>query len=54
MQLSDLAEKWGKSIQNLSGLLKRDNFRERELEEIAEALDCELIINFKNNTNEIY
>lgn len=38
--LKELAEKLGTSPQNLSGKFKRDNFSEKELQEIAQALDC--------------
>ena len=34
------------SPQNLHNKMKRDNFSERELIEIADALDCELRIDF--------
>lgn len=44
---SNLADKMKVSRQNLSQKLIRGNFRESELREIAEALDCELIIEFK-------
>ena len=33
------------SPQNLHNKMKRDNFSEKELEQIAEALDAELVIN---------
>lgn len=46
MTITDLSEKLGKSVQNLSNLLKKDNFRESELEEIADKLDCNLKIEF--------
>lgn len=38
------AEKIGKSQTNFTQMLSRDNFRERDLLDIAEALDCELKI----------
>ena len=45
--LKELAEKINdKSPTNLSNKLKRDNFSERELQEIAQALDCEYKANF--------
>ena len=49
MTITDLAERLGKSVQNLSNLLKKDNFRESELSEIAEKLDCTLRIEFVDN-----
>ena len=44
--LSELAEALGTSINSFSQMLKRDNFREKELERIAAALGCELRIEF--------
>ncbi len=41
MTLGDLAEKTNQSRQNLSNKMTRDNFSEREIKEIASALDCE-------------
>ena len=38
--LSELAERLGQSRQNLSNKMNRDNFTEKELIVIAEALDC--------------
>lgn len=46
MKLSDLAKKWNKSTSNFYQMLKRDNFRENELEEIAKILNCDLSIKF--------
>ena len=40
MTLAQLAEKLGQSRQNLSNKMSRDNFTEKELKEIAEALGC--------------
>lgn len=37
--VKELSDKLGCSSQNLSGKFKRDNFSEKELEEIAMALD---------------
>ena len=42
----DLAAKIGTSQQNLSAKMKRDNFSEKEMEEIAAALNCDLKISF--------
>ncbi|MGE8036847.1 helix-turn-helix domain-containing protein [Lysinibacillus sp. NPDC093692] len=44
--LSELAEKIGTSQPNLSNKLKRDNFSEKELNQIAEVLDVEYEANF--------
>ena len=40
MTLAQLAEKIGQSRQNLSNKMSRDNFSEKELHEIADALGC--------------
>lgn len=54
MTVSALAEKLNTSQSNLSNKLKRDNFSEKELVEIAHALDCEFNGYFKmSNTDEI-
>jgi DNA-binding NtrC family response regulator len=44
---TDLAEKMGTSIQNLYDKMKRDNFNEKQMQEITEALGAELIIKIK-------
>lgn len=44
---AELARRMGVSPQNLNNKMKRDNFTERDLREIAAALDCELSIDFK-------
>ena len=41
MTVKDLAEKISTTGSNLSNKLSRDNFSEKELCEIAEALDCD-------------
>ncbi len=46
MNISTLAEKLGTSRPNMSQKMKRDNFSEKELQDIAEALDCDLKISF--------
>lgn len=51
MSLKDLAVKLGCTSQNLSGKFKRDNFSERELNEIADALDCHFEGRFLRNDN---
>ena len=37
---TELAEKIGTSRQNLTNKFKRDNFSEKEIQQIAQALDC--------------
>ncbi|RIJ63430.1 helix-turn-helix domain-containing protein [Rummeliibacillus sp. POC4] len=46
MNISDLADKIGTSQPNLSNKLKRDNFNEKELIDIANALDVIYEANF--------
>ncbi len=41
MTLGDLADKTGQTRQNLSNKMTRDNFSEKEIREIADALDCD-------------
>ena len=41
MTVKELAEKIGTNGNNLSNKLSRDNFSEKELHEIATALDCD-------------
>ena len=54
MTLADLAEKTGQSRQNLSNKMSRDNFTEKEMNRIAEALGCTmesyLVMNDTNET----
>ena len=38
---AELARKLGVSPQNLNNKMKRDNFTEKDLHEIASVLDCE-------------
>ena len=53
MSLKELAEKINNTPSNLSNKIKRDNFSENELHEIAKALDCVFIPNFvMNDTSE--
>ena len=47
IKLIELAKKTGMSQSNLNAKMKRDNFPEKELKEIAEALNCDLIIKLK-------
>ena len=50
---SELARRMGISPQNLHNKMKRDNFNERELREIADALGLRLDISFVDpNTGE--
>lgn len=51
MSLKELASKLGCTSQNLSGKFSRDNFSERELIEIAAALDCHFEGRFIRNDN---
>jgi len=53
MTMGQLAEKTNQTRQNLSNKMTRDNFPEKELREIANALDCDLEINLvMRDTNE--
>jgi transcriptional regulator with XRE-family HTH domain len=49
MTLAELAEKTGQSRPNMSNKMSRDNFSEKELKEIAAALDCSFETIFKMN-----
>ena len=49
MTLAELADKTNQSRQNLSNKMKRDNFSEKELQEIAVALDCTYHASFTMN-----
>lgn len=46
MSIKDLSNIIGGTPQNISGKLKRDNFSEKELNAIAEALNCDFNANF--------
>lgn len=46
MNISSLADKLKTSRPNLSQKFQRDNFSEKELHQIANALDCDLKISF--------
>lgn len=53
MTHAQLAEKTGQSRQNISNKMRRDNFTEKDLKEIAAALDCTFSVTFKlNDTGE--
>ena len=43
MTMTDLANKMGKSLLNVSAKLKRDNLSESELKEIAKACDATFV-----------
>lgn len=49
MTLGELAEKTGQTRQNLSNKMSRDNFTEKELRKIADALDCTYYAGFTLN-----
>ena len=49
MTLAQLAEKNGRSRQNMSNKMSRDNFTEKELRTIAEALNCTYNAHFVTN-----
>jgi len=53
--IKDLAEKIGTNGNNLSNKLSRDNFSEKELRDIAAALDCDYdgIFTMKDTGKEI-
>lgn len=54
MTLAQLAEKTGQSRQNMSNKMSRDNFSEKELYDIAKALECTYEAHFiMNDTQEI-
>lgn len=54
MSEAELARKMGISPQNLHNKMKRDNFTENDLVEIAKALDCTYKITFTfNDTGEV-
>ena len=53
MTLAQLAEKTGQSRQNMSNKMSRDNFSEKELHDIAKALNCTFEASFiMNDTGE--
>lgn len=49
MTLGELAEKTGQTRQNLSNKMSRDNFTEKELRKIADALGCTYYAGFTLN-----
>lgn len=51
---AELARRLGISPQNLNNKMKRDNFSEKDLQAIAEALNCTYTVSFTmNDTGEI-
>lgn len=53
MTISQLAEKTGQTRQNMSNKMARDNFSEKDLLSIAEALNCTFDAHFiMNDTKE--
>lgn len=51
---AELARRLGVSPQNLNNKMKRDNFTEKDLQEIAAALDCTYSVSFTmNDTGEV-
>ncbi|MCL2574914.1 MAG: helix-turn-helix domain-containing protein [Defluviitaleaceae bacterium] len=49
MTLKDLADKLETTPSNLSNKIRRDNFPENELHEIAKALDCTFNVSLTMN-----
>ncbi|MBQ3177011.1 MAG: helix-turn-helix transcriptional regulator [Clostridia bacterium] len=49
MTLGQLADKLGVSRQNFSNKMSRDNFTERDIREIADALECTYTATFTMN-----
>ena len=51
---AEFARKLGMSPQNLYSKMKRDNFSEKEMRQMADVLDCSLNITFTlNDTKEV-
>ena len=54
VNVKELAQRLNTSSSNLTNKFKRDNFSEKELVEIAAALECDLYIDFVDkNTKQI-
>lgn len=49
MTLAQLAELTGQSRQNMSNKMSRDNFSEKEIDEIAKVLNCTFTASFTMN-----
>lgn len=45
--MTELAEKTGQSRQNLTNKMARDKFTEQETKELAAALGCEVVVEFR-------
>lgn len=45
-KITDFAKELGMSQSNFSNKLQRDDFRESELKQIADALDCDFNVTF--------
>ena len=53
ISVAELARRLGISPQNLNNKMKRDNFTEKDLSDIAAALDCTFSVSFRlNDTGE--
>ena len=48
MTITELAEKTKTTRQNMTNKLNRNNFSENDLKDIAKALECDLILEFKD------
>lgn len=52
---AELARRMKLSPQNFNNKMKRDNFTEKDLKDIAEAINCTLTITFQlNDSGEVY
>lgn len=49
MSITELSQKIGTSRQNLTNKLSRDNFSEKEMQDIAKALNCTFNTQFTMN-----
>ena len=54
MTLTDLAGKLGKTVQNMSAKLRRDNLSEKELQDIAKACNATFVGGFILNLSLIH
>ena len=48
IKVSDLARALNTSYQNIRQKMLRDNFSEKEMQQIADILNCELLISLKD------
>ena len=55
MTVKELAEKVGNSVNDLSNKVRNDNFEEKELRQIAQALNCDydVIFTFKDSGKQL-